>query len=130
MVGMNLSGKGAAYGGIGGAVVGAGIGYAATGKGKKAGANTAIGAVAVAALGALGGAMLLFKSSSVGPTNPPPNNNGGGGGGGYTVPVDTEPVVTGPTGGVVGVPRHLQGVGLPQLSPFRPRAAAIFGRRM
>jgi hypothetical protein len=124
---MNLSGKGAAYGAVGGLLGGAAVGYLA-GEGTKAvRKRTGVGAVSGVVLGAVGGALL-------GPSSTTSSSSSGNGGatvaaGGATVAAggDQNSTPTNQAIGSSGLPRHLNGVGrgtagLSQLTPARLRA--------
>jgi hypothetical protein len=126
---MNLSGKGAAYGAVGGLLGGAAVGYLA-GEGTKAvRKRTGVGAVSGVVLGAVGGALLgpssTTSSSSSGNGGATVAAGGGGGGGGGGGDQNVTP--TNQAIGSSGLPRHLNGVGrgtagLSQLTPARLRA--------
>jgi len=69
---MNWSRRGAAVGGIGGAIVGAGLGYLAGAGTKGVGVQTVAGTLIVGLIGAAGGAFLPAMTSSGQSSTPTP----------------------------------------------------------
>jgi hypothetical protein len=77
---MNWSKRGAAYGAIGGAVVGAGLGYLAGQGTKNVGTQTVAGTLIVGLIGAAGGAFVppLMSSGQQASSNTPTPSTGAG----------------------------------------------------